>query len=66
MMVSVAWLVLFTAWEPAPTFMVVETFKSQQECVEARQAFITDQHINEKQAAKIQCLTLTTSILKDA
>lgn len=65
-MTMVTWLVLFTQWEPAPTFMVVETFTSQQQCEEAKHDFVKEEHLDEKKARKLQCLTITTSKVGDA
>lgn len=65
-MTFVTWLVLFTAFEPAPTFMVVETFNSQQQCEEALHEFVVDQHLDEKKARRLQCMSIITSTIKDA
>lgn len=64
-MVATVWFVLFLTFEP-PTFKVVEVFDSQQQCNEAKAALIKEEHISKEFADKMVCLTLTTSVIKDA
>jgi hypothetical protein len=65
-MITVVWLVLLKTSDPAPTFMVVEEFKSQQQCKEELAAFIVKEHLDPKLARRLSCLTLTSSVVKDA
>lgn len=65
-LITTTWLVLFTQWEPAPTFMVVDTFNSQQQCEQAKHDFVVEEKLDEKKARKLQCMTITTSKIGDS
>lgn len=64
-MVVTVWLVLFLTFEP-PTFKVVEVLDSQQQCLEAKAAFVKEEHVSKEFADKLTCLTLATGVIKDA
>lgn len=55
----ITWLVLFTTWNPAPTFMKVDEFADLKACETAKVEFILQENMPEKQARRLQCLTMT-------
>lgn len=65
-MTFIAYLVLLTALTPAPTFMIVDEFKSHQNCEDAKAEFVKERSLPEQQSRRLKCLTIVTSPLKDA
>lgn len=65
-MTFVTWLVLLTALDPAPTFIKVDEFPTQQTCERALEEFIKESSIDERKAKRFGCITVVTGKLKDA
>lgn len=64
-MTYIVYLVLLTAFTPAPQFMILDDFKTMSECQTAITTYVKVSKLTPDQAKKLMCMPLITSPLTE-
>lgn len=64
-MTYIVYLVLFISMSPGPTYVVLDDFKTMQQCQDAASTFIRKSGLTPEQGAKLACTPVITSLLTD-